>query len=121
MILSTGRIGTMLSIHLTRFLLNTLAVNAFNLVLMSTLAQAVGPDPTTKCEVAKLRAAGKKAACLATEETKTVLGKPANPAKCKETFTEAFTKAEEAAAKAGGVCPVTGDAAAIEQRIDATH
>jgi hypothetical protein len=79
---------------------------------------AAGPDPATKCEVAKLKAAGKKAACLATEETKAVLGKPANPAKCEEAFTKAFAKAEAAAAKAGGACTVTGDVAVIEDLVD---
>lgn len=81
-------------------------------------AQAAGPDPATTCEVAKLRAVGKKATCLATEEAKAVLGKLSNPAKCEQAFTRAFTKAEEAATEAGGVCTVTGDAEAIEQRID---
>src|SRR5262245_22480784 len=78
-----------------------------------------GPDPATKCEVAKLKAAGKKAACLAGEETKDILGKPSDPAKCEEAFTTAFTKAEAAAAKAGGSCTVTGDVAVIESLVDA--
>jgi hypothetical protein len=108
----------MFSTYATRFLLSTLAASAFSLLLMSNLAQAVGPDPATKCEVAKLKAAGKKAACLATEETKVILGKPANPAKCEDAFTKAFAKAEAAAAKAGGACTVTGDVAIIEDLVD---
>lgn len=111
----------MLSTRSTRFLLGTLAVSALSLLLTGSVVDAMGPDPATACEAAKLKAAGKKAACLATEETKTILGKPSNPAKCEEAFTKAFVKAEAAAAKAGGTCPVTGDVAAIEQRIDATH
>jgi hypothetical protein len=68
--------------------------------------------------VAKLNAAGKKAACLATEETKAVRGKPSNPAKCEAAFTTAFARAEEAAARAGGACQVTGDVAVIEDLVD---
>jgi hypothetical protein len=117
-ILLTRRITSMLSTHSTRFLLSTLAVSALSLLLTSTHAQAVAPDPETKCEVAKLSAAGKKAACLATEETKVILGKPSNPAQCEATFTKAFTKAEAAAAKVGGACPVTGDVAVIEDLVD---
>lgn len=104
-----------------RPLSSVLAVSAFSLLLTSRLVNAAGPDPATTCEADKLEAAGKKAACLATEETKAILGKPSNPAKCEKKFTQAFTQAEAAAAKAGGACPVTGDAAAIEQRIDATQ
>jgi hypothetical protein len=95
--------------------LSTFAVSALSLLLTSTLAQAVGPDPATKCKVAKLKAAGKKAACLATEETKSILGKRGNPARCEA----AFAKAEAAAAKVGGACTVTGDVAVIEGIVDA--
>jgi hypothetical protein len=108
----------MRSTHATRFLLSTLAATALSLLLTSNPARAAGPDPATKCEVAKLKAAGKKAACLATEETKVMLGKPANPAKCEAAFTKAFATAEAAAAKAGGSCTVTGDVAVIEDLVD---
>lgn len=93
-------------------------MSALSLLLTTSLAHAVGPDPATKCEVAKLKAAGKKAVCLATEETKVVLGKPSNPTKCEETFTKAFAKAEAAAVKAGGACSPTNDVAVIEGIVD---
>ncbi|MBI3246258.1 MAG: hypothetical protein HYZ50_07115 [Deltaproteobacteria bacterium] len=85
-------------------------------MLTSTLALAA--DPATTCETAKLKAAGKKADCLAKEEAKALLGKPSNTTKCINAFTRAFTKAEEAAAAAGGACPVTGDVAVIEELVD---
>ncbi|MBI3249078.1 MAG: DUF1566 domain-containing protein [Deltaproteobacteria bacterium] len=93
-------------------------MSACSLVVTSSLAQAAPPDPPTKCEAAKLQAAGNKADCLAVEETKAILGKPSNPVKCEEAFTKAFTKAEAAAAKAGGACPVTGDVAVVEDLVD---
>jgi hypothetical protein len=108
----------MLSTHSTRFLLSTLAATALSLLLTSNPAQAAGPDPATKCKVAKLKEAGEKAACLATEEIKVILGKPANPAKCEDAFTKAFAKAEAAAVKVGGSCTVTGDVAMIEDLVD---
>jgi hypothetical protein len=95
-----------------------LTAMAVMLLMAGDRASAAGPDPATKCEVAKLKEAGKKAACLATEETKVILGKPANPAKCEDAFTKAFAKAEAAAVKAGGSCTVTGDVAVIEALVD---
>ncbi len=91
---------------------------SLSLFLWIPTAQAAGPDPATACEVAKLKAVGKKANCLATEKTKAMLGKPSNPAKCEGVFIRAFAKAEAAAAIAGSACPVTGDVAAIESLVD---
>ena len=104
--------------HLIRFTSRSLAVSAFSLLLVSNLAQAAPPDPTTACEVAKLKAAGKKADCLAKEEAKAILGKPSNPAKCENVFIRAFATAEAAAAIASSACPVTGDVDEIEALVD---
>lgn len=91
---------------------------SLSLFLWIHTTQAAGPDPATACEVAKLKAVGKKANCLATEKTKAMLGKPSNPAKCEGVFIRAFAKAEAAAAIAGSACPVTGDVAVIESLVD---
>ncbi len=91
---------------------------SLSLFLWIHTAQATGPDPATVCEVAKLKAVGKKANCLATEKTKAMLGKPSNPAKCEGVFIRAFAKAEAAAAIAGSACPVTSDVAVIEGLVD---
>lgn len=78
---------------------------------------AVGATPAEKCEARKLKAAGKKAECLAKEEAKEVLEGTSDPAECSDKFAEDFAKAE---AKAGpGVCVTEGDAAAVEDQIDA--
>jgi hypothetical protein len=99
-----------------RVLLGALAVSALGLLLTANVVEAVGPDPATNCEVTKLKAAGKKAACLAKQEARALLGKPSNPTKCEEKFTTAFQKAET---KAGpGVCPTEGDVAGIEALVD---
>ncbi|MBI3249560.1 MAG: DUF1566 domain-containing protein [Deltaproteobacteria bacterium] len=108
----------MMCTHFSRWFPRVLAASVLGLLLSGTLAQAA--DPATTCEVAKLKAAGKKADCLAKEEAKAILGKPSKPAKCEAAFIRAFANAE-AAALASGACPVMGDAAAIERRIDATH
>ncbi len=68
--------------------------------------------------MAKLKAAGKKADCLAKEEAKAILGKPSNPVKCENVFIRAFATAEAAAAIAHGACPVTGDVDEIEGLVD---
>lgn len=91
---------------------------SLSLFLWNHTTQAAGPDPATACEVAKLKAVGKKANCLATEKTKAMLGKPSNPAKCEGVFIRAFAKAEAAAAIAGSACPVMGDVAVIESLVD---
>lgn len=97
--------------------IRTILVAAVGLVVMTGSGANAGPDPAGQCEAAKLNAAGKKAACLAAEEAKAVQGKKTNPAKCEETFTKSFHKAED---KAGlGVCPTEGDVAVIEDLVDA--
>jgi hypothetical protein len=71
-----------------------------------------------KCTATKLRAACKKAACKAglesKEASKGAAIDPLKLAKCEAKFDKAFTKAE---AKPG--CSTTGDAAAIEAKVDA--
>src|SRR5690242_6234959 len=70
-----------------------------------------------KCQGSKMKAAGKKASCLLGLRAKSV-GKntPIDPAKvtaCGDKMTAAFTKAETKPP-----CATTGDAAAIEAKVD---
>jgi uncharacterized protein YjbI with pentapeptide repeats len=82
------------------------------IVLAATSAHA-SPIPAIKCVQAKNRAAVTKLFCLAREESKLLLGKPANFARCSAAFTRAFANAE-----ALGACPTNGDTASVEQRVD---
>jgi hypothetical protein len=78
---------------------------------------AVGTLPN-KCQGEKIKAAGKKAACKLTLEAKQASKggsiDPAKVAKCEAKLSSAFAKQE-----AGGACNTTGDAAAIEAKVDA--
>ncbi len=71
------------------------------------------------CEAAKLNEAGKKANCLASISSKAIRRATAvdasKLAKCSSKLVAGFTQAEK---RAGAACPTTGDAAAIESRID---
>ncbi len=81
----------------------------------AAVGSAGGPSKAERCEATKLTAAALKASCLAIEEAKGILGGTPKPARCSVPFTKAFTIAE---AIAGGQCPTTGDAAAIEDLVD---
>jgi hypothetical protein len=90
-------------------------VDAFVSDLNSELDTPVNPNA---CEGEKIKAAGKKAECKCKLEAKQA-GKggaidPAKVAKCEATFSKAFAKSE-----AKGGCTTTGDAAAIEAKVDA--
>jgi hypothetical protein len=91
------------------------------LLLSSYVASAAAVTPAQKCELAKNNATKAKYACLTGQRRKAIVGKTPDTSACEASFSKAFAKAEAAAAKAGGSCPVTGDAAAIEQRVDATQ
>jgi hypothetical protein len=89
-------------------------VDAFRADVVSELA---GAHPN-KCEGSKLKAAGKKASCLLSLRAK-VAAKggaldPLKVQKCLDKFSTAFSKAE-----AKPPCNTTGDAAAIEAKVDA--
>jgi hypothetical protein len=77
----------------------------------------VGTLPN-KCQGEKIKAAGKKAECkLGLESKQASKGgtiDPAKVAKCEAKLSSAFAKQE-----AGGACNTTGDAAAIEAKVDA--
>jgi hypothetical protein len=70
-----------------------------------------------KCQGSKMKAAGKKASCLLSLRSKQVgKNKPIDPAKvqaCGDKMTASFTKAETKPP-----CATTGDAAAIEAKVD---
>jgi hypothetical protein len=78
----------------------------------------VGLLAQNQCAGAKIKAVGKKAKCLlgleAKEAAKGVAPDPAKVQKCQDKLVSAFTKAE-----AKGGCTTTGDAAAIEAKVDA--
>jgi hypothetical protein len=83
---------------------------------VTELAVAIALTPPSKCQAAKLKAAGKKASCLLGAEAK-ALTKATTPdfTKCKSKFMAAFTKAET-----GSDCGATaGDSAAVEAKVDA--
>jgi hypothetical protein len=74
------------------------------------------PGPPSKCNAAKLKSAGKKAACLLGLEAKEATGSAADPPKmqqCHDKLSAAFAKNESK-----GGCATTGDAAAVEGRVD---
>jgi hypothetical protein len=60
------------------------------------------------CQAAKLRAAGKRAACLAAEQADVLPGKPSDPAACEASFDEAAAAAD-AAARGGARCRFVDD------------
>jgi hypothetical protein len=77
---------------------------AFVAVLIIPVPGHTAADPVQKCVAAKIKAAGKRAACLATVDAKLALGKPADATKCQLNFTKARDKADAAAAKKGASC-----------------
>lgn len=72
----------------------------------------------SECAAAKIKAASRKAKCLAVLEAgEAASNEPADPGKvekCSDKFSAAFAKAE-----GQGGCSTTGDAAAIEAKVDA--
>jgi uncharacterized protein DUF1566 len=98
-------------------ILRALFLTATALLLATGLANA-RPTTAQKCQVAKGLAAAKKNLCLMTQTNKAIIGKTPNTAPCDTAFMKKFAAAEKSAAKAGGSCIVTGDAATIEQRVD---
>jgi hypothetical protein len=76
-----------------------------------------GTPPPNKCQGAKIKDAGKKAACLAGLQAKFVASgaslDPAKVAKCEAKVGAAYTKLE-----AKGPCNTSGDGGAIETKVD---
>jgi len=96
---------------------------AFAVAVLLSTSSGASPALTAsqKCEIAKNKAAAEKDVCLMAQRNKAIAGKTPDTGKCETAFSKAFAAAEKAAAKAGGSCPVTGDAAAMEQRVDLTQ
>jgi hypothetical protein len=92
-------------------------VDAFVVDLEGELDVGTGTNPNT-CESDKIKAAAKKASCKSALESKQASKggtiDPAKVAKCEATFSKSFAKAE-----LKGGCNTTGDAAAIEAKVDA--
>lgn len=61
-------------------------------------------NPVQKCIAVKTKAAGKRAACLASFAAKAALGKVVDDAKCDVAFRTTRDKADAAAAKKGAAC-----------------
>lgn len=72
------------------------------LLVAGGVAHAI--DPVQGCQVAKIKAAGKRANCLALEQAKAQQGKPFDLAKCEANFDEALAKADATAATKGAAC-----------------
>jgi hypothetical protein len=76
---------------------------------------AAGLSPADKCEAAKLKRAGLYSACRLKAEAKAVkTGDPLDHSKCDSKFGEKWTEAET---KASGMCPTSGDLAAMQTQI----
>jgi hypothetical protein len=96
---------------------------AVGLSVFTMMAVAAGPvyagaTPAQKCASAKIKLAGKKAACLlnldAGEEAKAVTKDPLKVQKCKDKLSSAFVKTD-----GKGGCALTGDGQTIENKVDA--
>ncbi len=85
--------------------------------LVDDVSTALNVATPNTCQSKKLKAAGKKAQCLATLQAKAAGGAGLDPArvqKCKDKLGAVFTALETR-----GPCATTGDAAGIETRVDA--
>ncbi len=79
---------------------------------------SAGPDPSAKCEAAKLKETGKLALCTLKSLSKSAkLGEPTDTAALAECETKFAAKLTTAEAKAEGQCPTSGDAAALAQEV----
>lgn len=81
------------------------------MLLVPMVASAL--DPALHCVDAKNKAAARALKCLAKAQQKLLLGRPSDPGACHATLARAFANAERS-----GACPVSGNAAAVQQRID---
>lgn len=77
---------------------------ALSAVLVAPIAGHAAADPVQKCVAAKIKAAGKRANCLAGVAAKEALGKLADATKCQLAFTKARDKADAGAAKKNAAC-----------------
>lgn len=81
------------------------------LALVPTVAAAL--DPALRCVDVKNKAAARALKCLAKAQQKLLLGRPSDPSACHAALARAYANAEKS-----GACPVTGNATAVQQRID---
>jgi len=90
---------------------------AIAIILLVSLAAGSAYAQTGKCQGAKMKAAGKKAGCLLKVHSKAAAkALPVDTTKitgCETKFSSAFTKAESKPP-----CATTGDAGAIESKVD---
>src|SRR2546426_9004191 len=93
------------------------ALGAFVIVIAAVHTATAGGDPQQKCASAKIKLAGKKAACLlglqSKEEASAVTADPLKVQKCKDKTSAAYAKAD---LKSG--CAVIGDGPTIETKVD---
>ena len=84
---------------------------------VNDLNNEIAVSPPSKCQGAKLKAAGKKASCLLGVQAKAISKPPLDGAKhqaCKDKFTAAFAKAAT-----GTTCGASASATTIENKVDA--
>jgi hypothetical protein len=93
-------------------------VFAASIPLLSGNSLGAGPSPAQKCEAAKIKAAARKQSCVAASQARQALGGVTDTSRCTVAFNRAFSSAETTY---GVSCPTTGDAGAIEQRVDAAQ
>lgn len=77
---------------------------ALSALLVAPVTGHAAADPVQKCVAAKIKAAGKRANCLAGVASKEALGKVGDAAKCQLAFTKARDKADAGAAKKNASC-----------------
>jgi hypothetical protein len=75
-----------------------------SVVLVTPISGHAAADPVQKCVATKIKAAGKRANCLAGVTAKEALGKPADAAKCFLAFAKTRDKADAGAAKKNASC-----------------
>src|SRR2546426_10032904 len=93
------------------------ALGAFVIVIAAVHTATAGGDPQQKCASAKIKLAGKKAACLlglqSKEEASAVTADPLKGQKCKDKTSAAYAQAD-----LKGGCGGIGDGPAIETKVD---
>src|SRR5262245_46218144 len=80
---------------------------------LTCAAPAHAGTAAQQCEATKLKAAGKDASCRASARAKTIVGTVGDLTRCTTKLSSAFAKAE-----GKGGCLTSGDASAVDARVD---
>lgn len=103
----------------THALAITAALCAILVSAQEAVAEGITLSAAEKCAITKMKATGKRAACLALASAKEAGYKNGRSYLCEDKFAAAFSKAESKATAAGDVCPTVSDAAIVAARVDA--